>query len=86
MFQKIEIKDGRVFIVNRNGVGDPAEEFVVNQVSHRGNIFKFKGTYDECMDWVIEQDASAVYTPVILSDIKIAAAQMASENFHRELG
>ena len=85
-FQKMEMPDGRVFTVSRSGIGDPEKEYVVNETSYHGNVFRKYGTYDECMDYVVEVASTCKVTNEELTDIARAVKEIATENFKRELG
>ena len=84
-FQKVELADGRKFTVTRSGIGEEAKEFVVNEVSYKGRVFKMYGTYDECMDYVVSL-AESCSGVTELTGMAAAVKEIANENFHRELG
>ena len=85
-FQKMEMPDGRMFTVSRSGIGTPGKEFVVNETSYHGNLFRKYGTYDECMDYVADVAANTVVKTEEETDIVKAMREIATENFKRELG
>ncbi len=84
-FQKISLPNGHTYIVMRPGVGDPAIEFNVYEKTKWGNVYKFQGTFDECMDWVTE--VAVNFPPEKqLTPSQRAALEAADANFHRNLG
>lgn len=84
-FQKVEMPNGKQYIITRSGIGQADMEFVVNETSYRGNVFQMYGTYDECMDFIAEL-ASSVTDEAPVDGMAAAVREIADENFHRELG
>lgn len=84
-FQKITMPDGKSFTVVRSGIDELEKEFVVNEVSHRGSVFKMYGTYDQCMDWVSNY-FDHCEPQVEESGLAAAVKETADDNFHRQLG
>lgn len=86
-FQKMELPNGKTYIVKRSGIGDPTMEYVVNETSYHGDIFRKYGTYDECMDYVCDMASNCVTdTAAELSNMAKAVKEIATESFKRELG